>query len=284
MSHQQTDRLTETTLSEIFRNNDDARGYYTLYSDPTLVRYPFNTKVDQTLKQCRQTELSLFVPNIKASPQPPTISKSQQVQLARLSGVRKIQEHGITQWDTPKASLSFRDIEALRRSSTAHAHRPHRSMKNDRTESGKLYLTDDECPKIVSRIFHRMNRLAFGQSSRRKDDPYRFSVMACMHDVNTRRHFHMMFGRPTYMTEEQFIAIYDRAIENEPFIYDERVIKTLDTQKDVAQVMNYNIDPWKSRTGQPIIFVTHRRPPVVAHEVDPKELIRLKERAKSVLY
>ena len=220
-----------------------AKAYFDFYSDSTLVKYPPNYKADISLKQRHANRATVFVLDKSAKSVPILHSRNGNVKASSIEPVNNVLK---TKLYNPYECIT------VEQKFTARSRTPRRCSNHDCAVLRRWhYLSEDECRKIITRIVNKLNRRLFKGRACRAKDPERITVLACMHDKNTRRHFHLLFGIPPHISEAEFRKALHDVLVTEPFVYRRRKISRVIS---LANAIGYNVDPAKSQVGNPVIF------------------------------
>lgn len=83
------------------------------------------------------------------------------------------------------------------------------------------------------------------------------NALGDMHDKHTRRHFHLLFGVPPHIQRIEFERVLNEVLRKEPFVYRKRKLEPV---RNLANAIGYNVEPAKSRSGNPVIFEAWQQP------------------------
>jgi hypothetical protein len=241
-----------------------AKVYFDFYSDPSKVKYPLNYKVDMSLKQRFANRALVFVLDRSVVGSVPILhGRNGDIQAISSQPVHNVLK-----------TMLYDPFEFIEGGNpvTARARRVKRSVMKQFDIAGKWhYLSEDECRRIITRIVNKLNRRLFKGRACRVRDAERISVVACMHDKRTRRHFHLLFGVPPHITESDFKAILNAVLKTEPFVYRQRKIGRI---RNLANAIGYNVEPSKSQMGNPVIFDAWQQPQRKESEINGTDTLK----------
>jgi hypothetical protein len=226
-----------------------AKVYYEFFSDSSRVKYVPNYRADISLKQRCANKATVFVLDQSRSGVPILQGRNGTVKAQSVKPIINSLKTKI--YDPFEASDVRNEATARSRRST----RP--PSRNLAVHSRWHYLSEDECRRIITRIVNRLNRRLFKGRACRTHNPERVTVLACMHDKNSRRHFHLLFGIPTNVSEFEFKQSLNDALAQEPFVYRRRKVGRI---VNLANSIGYNVEPTKSQDGNPVIFQAWQPP------------------------